>query len=117
MSSADNFESSLDSDPNKMLGLIWIQTVWQSDGISEYCFVKRVDFEKKNQHTTKKHEKLLSRQLIEHFYAVKEHVHLNTRPLVKSAPSKLFFLFLNQNTVMFWFKHIYSILFVHTYAI
>ena len=34
-----------------MLGLIWIQTVWHSDGIPEF-FLEKVDFEK-NQHMTK----------------------------------------------------------------
>ena len=41
---------------NKMSGLIWIQTVWHSDGIPVRIFQK-VDFEI-NQQTAKKHSKL-----------------------------------------------------------
>ena len=37
-----------------MLGLIWIQSVWHSDGIPERS-LEIVEFEK-NQQTTKKHE-------------------------------------------------------------
>ena len=40
---------------DKMSGLIWIQTVWHSDGMPEF-FSKKVDFEK-NQQTTKSMEK------------------------------------------------------------
>ena len=37
-----------------MSGLIWIQTVLHADGIPEFFFFRKVDFEKKNQLTTKK---------------------------------------------------------------
>ena len=40
-----------------MLGLIWTQTVWHSDGIPESFFYKKVDFEK-NQQDNKNHEKI-----------------------------------------------------------
>ena len=41
---------------NKTLDLIWIQT--DSDGIPESFFLKKVDLEKKQQTTKKKHAKL-----------------------------------------------------------
>ena len=41
--------------PDNVLGLIWIQTAWHSDGIPEIIF-KKVDFEKNQM--TKKHAKL-----------------------------------------------------------
>ena len=41
--------------PNKMSGLIWIRTVWHSDGIPEGIF--RKSWYKKNQQTTKKNMK------------------------------------------------------------
>ena len=46
--------------PNKMSGLIWIQTVWHPDGIPERVFQKN-DFENKSA-DDKIHEKLHSMQ-------------------------------------------------------
>ena len=51
-----SFSNSLD----KTLGLIWIQTVWHSDGIS-FVFFEKVNF-KKNPQITKKHAKLPNMQ-------------------------------------------------------
>ena len=58
-SSADNLYKTFLTQirPDKALGLIWIQTVWHSDGIPEKVFLK-VDFEKKKSANDKKHEKL-----------------------------------------------------------
>ena len=38
--------------PNKMLGLIWIQTVWHSDSIPGRIFFENVHFEKNQQKTS-----------------------------------------------------------------
>ena len=38
--------------PDKMSGLIWIKTVWHSDGMPERIFLKN-DFEKKSADNTK----------------------------------------------------------------
>ena len=53
--------------PDKMSGLIWIQTVWQSDGIPERFFLN-INFDKSRQ-TTKKHAILPSMQ---RFYKILE---------------------------------------------
>ena len=60
--SADNLCKQIGTQirPDKMPGLIWIQTV-DTDCIPEIFFSKKVDFEKKRQ--KKKHEKLPKRQL------------------------------------------------------
>ena len=47
--------------PNKASKLIWIQTVWHSDGIPER-FIFKANFEKTKQQTTEKHAKLPSMQ-------------------------------------------------------
>ena len=39
-----------------MLGLIWIQTDWHSDGIPEGIFLKILNFEKNQQTTSKAYE-------------------------------------------------------------
>ena len=48
--------------PDILSGLIWIQTLWRSDGIPERIF-RKVSFWK-NQQTTKEHEKLPSMQCV-----------------------------------------------------
>ena len=52
--------------PDKMLGLIWLQTVWHFDGIPERLFEK-VYLKKKNLQITKKHAKLPSMQRVKCF--------------------------------------------------
>ena len=50
--------------PDKMSGLIWIQTVWHSDCIPERTFLKSLFW--KNQQMTKKHAKFPRRQRLKY---------------------------------------------------